>query len=230
MTIKRKSHQRKRRLPLQTDLFERGAWGGRRANAGRKRASSHRSTPHVVRPRHAAAHPVHVTLRALERDLRRASVLAALERQVQRVRDANQGFVIAHYSLQDNHLHLIVEARDKRALSRGMLGFASALGRAVNKLRSRCGKFWAHRYHARELTSPLAVRRALVYVLRNARKHGGGGASEDAFSSAQAFRWFRGAFFAAWRAAGRVGSCALVGVGTGSFAGAKHRRHRRAAS
>ena len=49
---------------LQLPLPARRTWGGRRRGAGRKRTPSRRpSVPHVTRPPHVAAHPVHVTLR-----------------------------------------------------------------------------------------------------------------------------------------------------------------------
>jgi REP element-mobilizing transposase RayT len=181
--------RRKKRLPRQVDLFERGTWGGRRANSGRKAAPFRQDVPHRVRPRLSDRTPLHVTLRARVRSLRRGQVLTALRQQVKRVREEAGAFRIVHYSLQDNHLHLIVEAKDKRALSSGMLGFASALGRAINKLSRRSGKIWAGRYHARALTSPTAVRNALVYVLRNGLKHGVAN-GEDSFSSAYAFDGF----------------------------------------
>src|SRR5262245_48370838 len=53
------------------------------------------------------------------------------------------------------------------------------------------------RYHARPLTTPRAVRHALVYVLRNSRKHLGVGPELDPCSSAQ---WFTG-----WRTPPLVG-------------------------
>jgi REP element-mobilizing transposase RayT len=33
------------------------------------------------------------------------------------------GFRVVHFSIQSNHLHLIVEATDEQSLSRGMQGF-----------------------------------------------------------------------------------------------------------
>jgi hypothetical protein len=72
--------------------------------------------------------------------------------------------------VQDNHLHLVVEARDGSALSRGVQGFAIRVARRVNTLLGLRGSFWADRFHSRELTSPRAVRNAIVYVLMNAKK------------------------------------------------------------
>jgi hypothetical protein len=75
------------------------------------------------------------------------------------------------FSVQTNHIHLICEAEDKRALSRGMQGLAIRIARRMNRLAERRGKFFADRYHASILKSPTQVRRALVYVLHNAAHH-----------------------------------------------------------
>jgi REP element-mobilizing transposase RayT len=98
-------------------------------------------------------------------------------------------FRVVHFSIQFDHLHLIVEASDKQALSRGMQGLAVRIARYVNDLLGRRGKFWADRWHGRALTSPRSVRNALVYVLMNFRKHARFPlpAGVDAFSSARDF-------------------------------------------
>jgi len=96
---------------------------------------------------------------------------------------------IAAHPVQDDHLHLIVEADDSRALGRGFRGLAIRVARAVNRALGRRGAVWGDRYHARALTSPRAVRNALVYVLKNRQKHCGGERDLDPCSSA---RWFTG--------------------------------------
>jgi REP element-mobilizing transposase RayT len=75
------------------------------------------------------------------------------------------------YSVQANHLHLIVEAEDEQALARGMKGLKVRLARKINALVGRKGTVFADRYHARILSSPRAVKNALAYCLNNARKH-----------------------------------------------------------
>ena len=164
--------------------------GGKRRGAGRRpRAWGDRHTPHRARPVHRAAHPVHVTLRAALRSLRSQhlskTVLGAL-------RQSNRSsFRIVHYSIQHNHLHLVVEADDTASLSRGMRGVAVRIARRVNQLLFRRGRFWADRWHGQPLTSPRQVRNALVYVLQNHRKHSAValGPALDPLSSAE---WFDG--------------------------------------
>jgi putative transposase len=81
------------------------------------------------------------------------------------------GFRLVHFCVQGNHLHLLAEADDRKALSRGMQGLSVRVARAVNRVVQRAGSVFADRYHARALKTPRAVRWALRYVLLNARKH-----------------------------------------------------------
>ncbi len=174
---------------VQLELAKTAGWGGRRKGAGRKRRT--RLQSHVQRPVHKESYPLHVTLRAIGHGLRKARVREQFNGALVRLRKRREDFRVLQYSLQDNHLHMIVEASDKETLSRGMQGFASALGRVINRALGRKGALWADRYHARELKSPPEVRNALVYVLRNAAKHLG--RAEDEFSSAKWFDGFRDA-------------------------------------
>ncbi len=100
---------------------------------------------------------------------------------------------MVQYSVQRDHLHLIVEADDKKALSRGMRGLAIRCALAVNLALRRRGALWADRYHASALRTPRMVRNALVYVLANAAKHLRAVAGLDPCSSAPWFDGFRDA-------------------------------------
>jgi hypothetical protein len=106
------------------------------------------------------------------------------------------GFSLVHFSVQRDHLHLIAEASDRRALSRGVQGLAIRVARAVNLQLGRKGRLFADRYHSRALKTPREARFALRYVLLNSRKHASRERSEgvplafvDSRSSAA---WFRG--------------------------------------
>jgi REP element-mobilizing transposase RayT len=93
----------------------------------------------------------------------------------QAVRDTRrEGFRITHYSIQADHLHLIIEADDDDALTRGMRSFTVRAALRVNRkvLGRERGRVWGDRYHRRDLAGPRAVRSALVYVLANHLKHG----------------------------------------------------------
>lgn len=165
--------------------------GGARAGAGRKPVAAHlRRTPHRARKKHQRGNPVHITLRANTRSLRSQHVARTV---MSAIRDGSRAeFRIAHYSVQDNHLHLIVEAQNEQALSSGVRGLEIRIARRVNRLLFRRGRFWADRWHGRALSSPRQVRNALVYVLQNHRKHsaGRGLAELDQLSSARYFDGF----------------------------------------
>ncbi|MDB5216562.1 MAG: hypothetical protein JWO86_4489 [Myxococcaceae bacterium] len=127
---------------------------------------------------HKKRHPTHVTLRARKglpsfRSQRVHDMLRGiLERQLHQRRYRHE-FQVVHYSIQSNHLHVIVECEDTRAMRSGVSGLVIAFAKRLNKLLQRLtGKVWSDRYHSRELTTPSEVRRALVYVLQNVRKHG----------------------------------------------------------
>ena len=81
------------------------------------------------------------------------------------------GVRIIHYSIQGNHLHLIVEAEGRRSLSRAMQGFAIRVAKRLNKLAARRGGVFADRYHAHPLKTPREAKHAVRYVLANHRHH-----------------------------------------------------------
>jgi putative transposase len=75
--------------------------------------------------------------------------------------------------VQGNHVHLLVEAKDEKALSRGMNGLGVRVAKRLNRVMRRAGKVLEDRYHAHILRTPTEVRRARAYLLQNARRHYG---------------------------------------------------------
>jgi hypothetical protein len=104
---------------------------------------------------------------------------------------AKAAFRLVHYSVQSNHLHLLVEADSTAALARGVQGLAIRLAKAINRTLRRHGRIWSDRFHARALRTPREVRNGLVYVLMNGRKHGVSGRGLDPCSSAMWFEPWR---------------------------------------
>ncbi|MEO8704899.1 MAG: transposase [Kofleriaceae bacterium] len=81
-------------------------------------------------------------------------------------------FRIVHISLEYEHIHLIVEADDDRALSKGIQAFESSAAQHLNRITSRGrGPVFAERYHVVFLRSPTQARYAIAYVLGNWRHH-----------------------------------------------------------
>jgi REP-associated tyrosine transposase len=78
---------------------------------------------------------------------------------------------VCHFSVQHNHIHLLVEAADATALARALQGLCIRMAKGLNRLMGRKGGVFADHYHARTLRTPTEVQRVLVYVLGNGRKH-----------------------------------------------------------
>jgi REP-associated tyrosine transposase len=145
--------------------------------------------PHRARPAHNERHPVHVTLRVGGRlpSLREQVLFLGLRRALAKA--SRSAFRVVHYSVQADHVHLIVEAHDKTGLSRGMAGLEIRLARSLNGNLGRRGRVFGDRYHARTLRTPRETRNAIVYVLMNFKKHARVACEVDVCSSAF---WFDG--------------------------------------
>ena len=166
--------KRPRKRHVQQLLFRRG---GKRKGAGRKPKGLRAGARHESRPEIDEASVLHVVLRvmpevgslrrpALYRALHDASVTAAMRERMR----------IVHISVQRTHVHMLVEAADKKALAHGMQGFQISAARNINtalgdKCGRRRGKVFVDRYHLVVITSPTQARHVLSYVLNNWRKH-----------------------------------------------------------
>ena len=162
---KRPAHETPAQGQLGFRFRQRGGW---RPGAGRSRKS--RRVSHQKRPPLAARFPCHIVLSV-------AKTLPNLRRdmgvfdQVFAARAHQEGFRLVHFSVQQTHVHLIVEAANNAALSRAMQGLSISLARRLNKRWGRRGKVFVDRYFLRILKTPLEVKRALSYVFNNGRKH-----------------------------------------------------------
>lgn len=166
-------------------------WGGRRDGAGRKKTGK-KYVRHRVRPWHDGNVPVHVTykIRRGLPSLRLDGVAAAI---VEAIRGCHKPtFRVCHYSIQADHVHMIVEAGSKVSLSRGMQGLAVRIVKRVNRALGRHGKLFKERYHARDLATPTEVRNALRYVLLNRAKHIRPGRGAWVVDDRSSGPWFHG--------------------------------------
>ncbi|MEJ7600349.1 MAG: transposase [Kofleriaceae bacterium] len=134
--------------------------------------------PHAPRPTHTRSHPLHITIRVASDigSLRKRDMFLAI-REAMIVTAMREDFRIVHTSVQGTHLHMLVEADSKSAISCGMRGFQISAARQINAVmteragKRRRGTVFPDRYHLRALSSPRAVRHALAYVLNNWRRH-----------------------------------------------------------
>ena len=163
------------RKHVQQELFRRG---GKRKGAGRKPKGTRAGSPHQKRPAFESNRAVHVVMRvvsavgnmrrrALYKAMRGATITSAL-------RDR---FRIVHLSIQRTHVHMVVEAKNGQALSRGMQGFQVSAARNINtalgvdRYRRRRGAVFVDRYHMVLIKTPTQAKNAISYVLSNWRKH-----------------------------------------------------------
>ena len=170
-TERRAGERRTRKGPQLTLDMAKTANGGRRKGAGRPKTLRPK-VRHRARADHAKGTPVHVTLRRLPDlpDFRFPLVHDEIVRCIEA--SQREDFRVVHYSVQSDHIHLIVEA-DSSALERGMRGFTIRTAKRLNRnVMKRTGKVWADRFHRHDLRTPTEVRNAIVYVLANGSKHG----------------------------------------------------------
>src|SRR5262245_7221259 len=149
------------------------------------------SVPHSARPEVRGVCHVVLRVRRGLPWLRAPKTYRVLEGAV-RAGKENQGFALVQYSVQRDHLHLLVEAESKQELARGMQGLTIRIAKRLNRFwRRRIGSVFADRYFARAAQSAYAIKRALAYVLNNARKHGVWSTPDqpDPYSSG---RWYTG--------------------------------------
>ena len=145
--------------------------------------------PHAKRPPVSPDQPHHITIRVRkgtwnlrsQRCFRQIAKAFAVANRRETIR-------VVHYSVQGNHLHLLVEANDRAAMSNGVRALLISMARRVNDLMDKSGSLFTDRFHEHVLTTRSAVRTALRYVLTNASKHFGH-AGVDPYSSGP---WFAG--------------------------------------
>ena len=172
------------------DLLAFPEWGGARPGAGRKRKSKRSLVSHARRAELAPRFPVHVTMRLRDGlpSLRQSAPYGVVREALAECFRI-KGFRLVVYSVQREHIHLIVEAHGRDSLARSMQGLAVRVAKRLNALWERAGSVFADRYHDVILRTPRQVRNAIRYVLLNARKHGASGPGIDPYSSGL---WFDG--------------------------------------
>ncbi|HLL22087.1 MAG TPA: transposase [Kofleriaceae bacterium] len=201
---------RSRKRHVQQELFR--PRGGKRAGAGRKPKGVRAGSPHKTRPELSGREPVHVVIRVADdvRGLRKRSMYRALRqatlaaaRREQRRKSDGGAFRIVHVSMQQTHVHMLVEADHKEALSRGMQSFQISAAKHVNAAlvdkqgRRRRGAVFPDRFHQEVIRTPRQARHTLAYVLNNWRKH-----RADTWGLASTWNvdpFSTGALFAGWR-------------------------------
>ncbi len=171
--------------------------GGRRSGAGRKPRGPRAGASHRARPAHDARHPVHVTMRVVgsAAGLRCKDMYLAI-REATIASARREGFRIVQMSIQRDHLHLIVEAESKAALSSGVRGFAISAARQINKAYTERGGATAHGPSLRRPVPRAAAdqparrpQRARVYAFELAETRRGSGAVRADVEGRSLLQW-----------------------------------------
>jgi hypothetical protein len=85
---------------------------------------------------------VHVTLRARDAlpSFRSGRVFPAVQRSLAAAHKS--AFRVVHFSVQIDHVHLVVEGDDQTSLVRGLQGLAVRCAKAINRAVRRRGRVW----------------------------------------------------------------------------------------
>jgi hypothetical protein len=159
------------------------SWGGKRRGAGRPRVLPGKSRiPHGRRETIPARIPAHVTVRIEKAlpTLRTRRAFTAVARAMWGAQ-GRFGMRLVHFSVQSNHLHLIVEGVSGAA----MKGLGVRIARGLNRVIGRRGRVVEDHYHAHALRTPTEVRNAVHYVVNNHFRHTGFAGADEFSSSAQ---------------------------------------------
>lgn len=162
------------RRQLSLNLY-RGQRGGIRPGSGRKRLRS-KGVAHRTREKVTLRTCLHVNFKVTT-TIRNKQCLKILKRAI--LNSRQHGLAIIHFSLQSNHVHLVIEAVNNDILTRGMRSLTITFAKGINQ-----GRIQIERYHLHVLKSLRETKNALHYVLFNQQKHSGmKKAYVDSFSS-----------------------------------------------
>lgn len=114
---------------------------------------------------------LHLTIkvREIKAEIKNKRILKALHHAIKRAR--LQKLRVIHYTLEHNHIHLLIEADNNKILHKGMQALGISLSKAINKIKQLKGTVYKHRYHFRKLSSRRELKNALQYIFRNGMKH-----------------------------------------------------------
>lgn len=146
---------------LKLDLYK-GTWGGRRPGSGRKRIHS-QGVAHRMREKVTSRTPLHINFK-YRTSVRNKFCLKLLKRAIKNAR--SHGLRIVHFSLQSNHVHLIVECESNETLTRGMRSLTITFAKGL-----KLGRIQLERYHLHVLKTAREAHNAIQYVLFNQQKH-----------------------------------------------------------
>ncbi len=160
---------------------------------GRPKSKRPTGVSHQVRPELRPKSVLHVSLRVTRRvpNLRSRRRYAVIRNAfVKFCEPKSLGFRLIHFAVLSNHVHFVVEADNKAALSMGMQKLLHSISRRLNALSLRehgesqstaggryserrgwLGHIFSDRYYAHPLVTPTEMHHAIAYVRNNAARH-----------------------------------------------------------
>ncbi|MGZ3789435.1 MAG: transposase [Bacteriovorax sp.] len=126
---------------------------------------------HTRRPFLKRPSSLHLTVKIKRNkaDLKNKSILSLLKRAILNAR--RQGLKVIHYSLEYDHVHLLIEAENNHILGKGMQAFGVTLSKTINRMRKLKGGVYKHRYHFRQISGTRELRNVMNYIFTNGLKH-----------------------------------------------------------
>ena len=127
--------------------------------------------------RHISRDPIkrltalHLTIKIIrdKAGLKNKAMLKVLQQAIVKAR--GKGLAVIHYTLEFDHIHLLVESGDHQELGKAMQSLGVSLSMAINRLRKAKGRVFKTRYHLRKLKTPTEIKNVISYILNNTIKH-----------------------------------------------------------
>jgi REP element-mobilizing transposase RayT len=151
-------------------------------------AKHDRGIRHIERPKFSRPRSFHLTIKVKSNkaDIQSKKILKALHHAIKRAR--LKQLKIIHYTLEYNHVHLLVEAANHNVLHSGMQALGISFAKAINKAKTLKGTVYKHRYHFRQISSPRDMKNVLHYIFHNGVKHKRASSPVDFYNSYLAWK------------------------------------------
>jgi REP element-mobilizing transposase RayT len=167
-------------MKKQRTLFNQKGAGRPKLPAHKRKSIAHRKREDIPDQK-----PLHVTIKINKQivyTLRNKILFKKISRAIVQARA--KGLRVIHFSVQRDHIHFLLEAKDKVLLGKSMQAMMISLAKSL-KFASKTShkKIFIDRYHVHILKTLAEIRNAKLYILGNALKHGAIKAQFDPFSS-----------------------------------------------
>jgi hypothetical protein len=101
------------------------------------------------------------------------------------------GLRVIHFTLEYDHVHLLIEAENNLILGKGMQAFGVTFSKALNRMRKIKGTVYKHRYHFRKIVGARQLKNVLNYIFNNGLKHQTAKSLINPFNSIKAEKKFK---------------------------------------